>query len=203
MNVFRDVSLAGPIFSDRSFASTQLEAALFGVRVQQDGRSDPREVYLLTHQPFAIAILGDCCSGGNRSHTSGCIVESGLIPVSSLGAVRLRSPMDALALFRSRDQFAPPCASAGISISYPENQRTPPAERAVVFTSPFYHAQRAACYGPTVSVRPLHLRWHRLSAEDVRRILGVEVLAEFATETGEKPHSRSIPHRRGRNSLSL
>ena len=172
-----------PVFGDRAQSAYFRESALLG-ELLDDAAQTPgaREIYLHTHAPFAMAVVGG--AGACRDHTLVCILESFLTPLAAAGIVRLRAPMVPLVLHRRADTVAPPCAAASLASPPP-----PPLLRVLagsggavpvpvtvpvtILTSPWYAAQRAACYGVGADVRPLRLRWRGLSADDARCLLGI------------------------------
>ena len=170
-----------PIFADRQQSSDHPEAALLGTLTAMTNDSNPRDLFLLTHRPFVLAIVGDSSDGRNRAHAVACIVEACHVPLPTHDVIRLRSAMDSLVLFRSHDPAAPPCAAAGLATT------ALAAGRVTVLTSPWYFAQRAEIYGSGTVVRPLRLCWQDLTVDEVGCIVGVERGGAAAPAQGPTP----------------
>ena len=92
---------------DRTVASEVEECALLGHVA--NGKKDA--VYLNTHEPFCFVTVG--VQGAGKSHTTGCVLESCLVPFQAGHVVKLKEPMISLVLHYDQNTTSI-CESAGL-----------------------------------------------------------------------------------------
>ena len=135
------------------------------------------EVYLNIHEPFSMIAVG--LQGSGKSHTLSCIMESCLIPLP--GVIRLKQPMTTLVLHYDSNPSSV-CEATGLiepssAIPWPTHLRRLPHvdhDKMVVLVSPSYYKQRKAFYGDYCTVKPLLLRWSTMTADHIKKIMGIQ-----------------------------
>ena len=129
-----------------------------------------KSIYLNTHDPFCIATVG--VQGAGKSHTLATVLESCLLPAHPI--VQLRQPMTALVLHYDLN-VSSICGVAGLLSPSSRITHGPKLDReqTVVLVSPTFYRQRKEFYGDYVKVRPLLLKWSSLTADHIKRIMGI------------------------------
>lgn len=142
-------------------------------------RDDGVGVYLNTHEPFCIAAVG--VQGSGKSHSLGVILENCLIPLPrpvGREIIRLQRPMTALVLHYDQNVTSI-CEATGLicpSSSLSGLTSEPiavPQSKMIVLVSPSYYAQRKKFYGDYCIVKPLLFQWSKLSADHIKKLMGI------------------------------
>ena len=153
-------------------------------------------IFLNTHDPFCLATVG--VQGAGKSHTLASVLESCLLPANPV--VRLNQPMTALVLHYDLN-ISSICGVAGLlspSSRIPNGPKLD-REKAVVLVSPTFYQQRKEFYGDYVKVRPLLLKWSSLTADHIKRIMGIRpgdnqlYVASFMTLLRSYQRGGSVP----------
>ena len=157
---------------DEETASQFEERAYLGCRHPPE--DEP--IYLNTHQPFCLATIG--VQGAGKSHTLSCVLESCLLYNAPQEAIRLKNPMTALVLHYDQSTTSI-CEAAGLLTPSPNlpagySKAAVPREKATILVSPTFYKQRKDFYGDYCNVRPLLFRWKSLTADHIKRIMGIK-----------------------------
>jgi hypothetical protein len=160
---------------DRENSRGMSECALMGLQHEIDnGKCAPSSkndssLFLNTHEPFCLVTVG--VQGGGKSHTLGTVLESCLIPFQNV--VRLNSPM-AVMVFHYDHSATSICEATGLINSDSLKFPSLPKENLVVLVSPSYYLQRKQFYGSYCTVKPLLFQWSSLSADHIKKFMGVK-----------------------------
>lgn len=184
---FSGASRAGDISIGVSLASSKyaqnfIESSLLG-HVHDESRE---EVHINTHEPFCLVAVG--VQGSGKSHTLGSILESCMVPFSSI--VRLKEPMTTLVLHYDNNAESS-CEATGLiqGSSYlqakmkaftEENKDMKiaplprlPKDKMIILVSPSYYEQRKKFYDSYCIVKPLLFQWRTLSADQIKRLMRI------------------------------
>ncbi|RYY45849.1 MAG: hypothetical protein EOO06_15715 [Chitinophagaceae bacterium] len=132
-----------------------------------------------TNEPFCMITVGT--QGSGKSHTVACVVESCLIPFPGLDIIRLMRPMNAV-MFHYDDNINYVCEAIGLLTADPSikhcYQSNKPGQLkrsdVTVLVSPMNYLSRMKFYNGKCAVKPLLFEWQSLSADHIKKIMGID-----------------------------
>lgn len=138
--------------------------------------------YLNTHEPFSMITVG--VQGSGKSHTLACVLESCILVPDEPNQIQLRQPLSTV-VFHYDTNVASICEATGlIATSNPtleilKKYSISPdkyhlgREQMIVLVSPSYYLQRKKFYGDYCIVKPLLFQWKILTADHLKRLMGI------------------------------
>lgn len=143
-------------------------------------RYGSKKIYINTHEPFSIFLVG--IQGSGKSHSLACILESCLLAPDEHKLIKLNQPLSTL-VFHYDTNIGSICEVTGLTSpssidnlkKFNINHQKYHVERdnMIVLVSPSYYHQRKVFYGDHCKVAPLLLKWQSLTADHIKNLMGI------------------------------